>query len=278
MKQFRISSILVTDADTGKFVGVLDIMDILIYIIYGNFFDQDLLVDMRSANQKLKEINAKEIIGAERQIQTGRWGNGLIELDGKMNLYDSLDVFASGEKRILADRKVCSQIDVVEFIGNHSNIHLKHVLKKPLCDTSLLNAEDQKFNYLCCVEENAITLSALRKMVTWKADAVAVTKDSKLISTLSASDIRQLVSVENGEVNVDFNALLLPLECFLKKINMDSMRAPIFVSKSEMLEEVMKKMVSNRIHRVWVVDQESETPISCLRVEDAIREFSALAH
>jgi CBS domain-containing protein len=279
IKEFNISSLPVTDAEHGKFVGMLDIMDIVMYIVYGNLFaGEELEVDARAANQKLRDVRAEEIIGAERKIQTGRWSNGLLELEGKDNLYDALDVFCSGEKRVLVEGKVCSQIDVVEFIVNHTNVHLNRVLKRRLGDTKLVKSDQQPFNYLCCVEKDAITLSALKKMLTWKADAIAVTLDSKLFSTLSASDIRKIVKFENGEVNVDFDALLMPIESFLKKFNGDHVRPPVFVTQSEFLEDAMKKVVSNRIHRLWVVDEMNETVLSCIRVEDLIREFSGLAH
>jgi CBS domain-containing protein len=285
------------------FKGILDIMDIVVYIAYGSFGatdDSEVKDKDKFKGDHLKTVSAGDILGVEREIQTGRWGNGLHVVDTKKdNLYDSLDLFSSGERRVLVDIiyeisnvkasvdeqfKCLSQLDVINYIVSkmEEEVILARIGSQTIEAAGLVNADynPDAFNNLCLVSKSADALSAFRKMITWRADAVAVTEDgileSKLYANISASDLRYVVQIDaDNKVSIHLDNLLLPIDQFLKFARGGDPAPPVTAKVSSTLADVMKLAASKRIHRVWVVD-DSGKPVACVRLEDMIKKFSGV--
>ena len=90
----------------------------------------------------------------------------------------------------------------------------------------------------------------------------------KLLDNLSASDIRHL----NEDTVVD---ALLPVLDYLKKVRKTE-RRPVVCYEETPLAEVMELAVKNSVHRVWVIEKESEKPLGEISMTDMLAMYTGI--
>lgn len=262
------------------FEGIVDILDILVLVAYGNFrIDDKESSPEQVSGQKLNELKVSDLIGAERELSTGFWDNGITIVSASRNLFDTLDCFVVGERRVLVDLneslygsgfRVLSQLDVLQYLVAQGKSALESIASRSLSECGLLSADS--FNELCIASQDTSTLSAYRKMITWKGDAVAITNASGvLVGTLSPTDLRVLWSKTSS-----LEKCLVSLEEFMKFLY-GSFRTPVTVGPESTLFEAMERCVAAKIHRVWATDS-SGKPIACIRTQDMLIKFSGADH
>lgn len=272
--------ILNEDAETFSsepFIGVIDILDILVYLAFGNFSEMTKTVTSKDlSGDRLKTVTVGDIFGVANEMETQMWHSGLYVQESTKSVWDTMYQFQGGFQRVLIKSKdqfkVLSQIDVVAFLLTIAPQHaqLQSIMGKTIEEENLILPQ-KEFNELCTVFSDEKALNAYRKLLRHKADAVAVLERStgELITTLSPSDLRFLHQKTGG-----FDLLLEPVSKFLEEIHYGSLRYPVTVSADSTLATAMNHCVFWKIHRVWVVS-DAGVPIACVRLQDLLARFQA---
>lgn len=282
METNRILSVPVKgDAETPPesedlpYIGVIDITDILMYVAFGNFKEVEGMeiappAPEQLSGEKLSSIFAGDIVGIALKIQTGSFYSGVYEVSPNTPLSEILHLTRGGIQRILIrpsndQFKVLSQIDILNHLAAVAD-ELKPITSQTVEEADLLRPEE--FNELCVVNEKTIVLTAYRRMLKYKGDALAVVDDSgKLMTTMSPSDLRML-----WEKTKDLKLVLGTVGEFLKVVYGGFLRPPISVRKTDTVAKAMTHCVLGKVHRVWVVDDEDK-PIQCVRIQDILSKF-----
>jgi CBS-domain-containing membrane protein len=92
-----------------------------------------------------------------------------------------------------------------------------------------------------------------------------VDNDGKLIGTLSSSDLRGLTASKLQ------NILKSPCT-FIKETAQGKIPHPVTCHSHDVLEEVMLKAVTAKVHRVWMIDAAGK-PTSVVSLSDIIANF-----
>lgn len=259
------------DSESGPYIGVIDILDILMVVSYG----ESKQTPPKTPDEMLREITVEEAMGVADELIADFHYSSVFTLDRNQSLGTALNTLIGGVERALvkvsdspAKFKVLSQLDALAWL--HVNANRLAVCGETIADAGLDLPE--AFNELCTVSVNTTALEGFRRMIQNKADAVAVvTPAGKLMSTLSPSDLRYLFQT-NDKLGLD--TLKLPIKDFLLTIH-GALRKPVSITRSCSVRQAMSAMVACRIHRVWVVD-EHNTPVGCVRVQDVLVKFSHL--
>jgi len=119
------------------------------------------------------------------------------------------------------------------------------------------------------VSEGIMTMSVTTQTILafWviyfnKISAIAVVdSEGRLLGNLSASDIRGI-----GGSARRFSSLLLPIGEFLQLDGPEACRAAITCTLDTTFEQVIALLARNKIHRVWVVD--NDRPIGLVSLTD----------
>jgi len=99
---------------------------------------------------------------------------------------------------------------------------------------------------------DAKVIEAFKTMQAQRVSAVAVVdSEGKLVGNISVSDLKLI-----GYDGTMFSRLHYPVSQFLKLLTTDNnTEAPITVSADSMFREVVSKLVTSRIHRVYLTDE-----------------------
>jgi CBS domain-containing protein len=262
------------DPESVPFSGVVDITDILMYVAFGNFneaTDKDPTPEQMSG-EKLSFLTVSDVVGAALKLQTGLFYNGLFILKDTDTLKRALELSRGGVQRMLVDfgegrYKVLSQMDILRYLSICDEDWVEDVSLKTIDGLSVVHRHDE-YNELCTMKFNESALTGFRRMLRNKCDAVAVLNDDgKLIATLSPSDLRFLF-----ERTGSLKDVLMPVTEFLADIHGTNSRKQLKVKTSDDVRAAVFKCVLGKVHRVWVVDEDSK-PTACLRCQDILDEL-----
>lgn len=266
----------------GKFIGVLDVMDVLSYVVYGNFKYDKTPAEEDLSGSKLEQHCVNDIVGINTELQSRIWNDGLTVVGGTESIADVLDKLCINNARVLVNLssdsqfkpggpsasknyRILSQSDVLKFISTSSALDVISVEALTVDQSHLLN--NDQFNELCTVKGTVSTLDAFRRMISGNADAVAVVdNEEKLVDTLSASDLRTVFSKQN-----DLRSMLSPVADFIKTAR--NAAGAVAVTKEDSIKKAIDLVVFHHIHRVWVVS-EAGAPLGCIRIQDLLIKFS----
>ena len=270
-----------SDSSVDPFIGVLDITDILVYLAFDNFKDDSSEITSDSLNgSKLAQVSVDQVFGVANEMATFYWHSGLFIAESDRTIWDTIDLFKGGFQRVLVKTeiagkpsfKVLSQTDVVSFLASAANSHAstRDIFGKTLKECDLIQPE-QEFNELCRVFADESALSAYRKMIRHKADAIAVVQreTGELLTTLSPSDLRYL-----HQKTGSFELLLRPVQEFLENVHHGVLRYPVTVNETNSVGMAMSNCVLWKIHRVWVIDS-SNRPVASVRLQDLLARFQS---
>jgi CBS domain-containing protein len=111
----------------------------------------------------------------------------------------------------------------------------------------------------------AKAIHAFFLMLYNKVPAVAIVSgNGELVGNLSASDLR-------GMDQNTFPQLLMPVMEFVKQVKRH--RGLITCKKDSTLESVLSKLANNKVHRLWMVDDQN-CPIGVVTLTDIMKLFS----
>lgn len=175
-----------------------------------------------------------------------------------MTLGEILEPFSKGVHRAVVSLKdekfkIITQTDVIRFA------YAKKDQFPEFAQTVAGLNLGGKPEDLYTLKANETALMGFRKMDMEYYWAVPVVDPDTgaLVGTLSASDIRS-VAPDN------INQVKLTVKDFLK-----SFKTPIVVQKSDIVEDVVKTMLTNHVHRVWLTDGDNK-PVGVVSLTDVI--------
>nr|ACF24554.1 putative SNF4 kinase-activating protein [Gymnochlora stellata] len=282
----KILSMPVLDKKKSKYVGIISISDIVIATVFNPAFAK--LAKGASAIDKLTREDFKKII--EKSVLNNpvcdlvgmtEEGKNLWAFDEKESLTKVSEYFAQGVHRALISHQkgnpsFISQTDLVRFISKK----VKESKDKDVAN--FLNNSLEKLGYvrkgkkIISVSTTETALAGFRRLLQWQsfrdwnlAALPIVDKDGKVVGNLSESDLREM----NAETRLLDLLFVTPL--FLKTY-CGEMRKPVVVSPETSFVDALDKLISESVHRVWIVDKDSK-PIGVFSLSDVISQFTPFA-
>jgi len=244
----------VVDKTSNNCIGVVDIMDIALYLVESfpsvESINNDVLTKLEYNGRKfLTETSVTQVIAYSRT-----WNQGdLPVFPFKLNtpLLQLMNTFSFGIHRVPVindNNKILnfiSQMDLLRFLTQ--NIYLldeRGIGKKTLDELGIGRSS------VLFVRADAMVLLTMKCMIAKKVSAMPVLdKDTgRLIANFSVSDLRGLGPNELPH-------LLRPLIEFLSIFNVKSLY-PLTCKPTDTLEYVMLKLAATNVHRLWVVDSQ----------------------
>lgn len=281
MKEHNILSLALSKQKSDKklLYGVVDTFDIMCHIAVSTNVEKSThTTEDFEQLAKLNQTKLSEIFGFSEE-------NRFLHLYSPSDNVDKLlDHFCKGIHRGIVTSeppKMISQFDVIKYI--HSNLHLvpESVLQSSLSKLNITRSGLYKvINHtetivdadVVSINVTDVTIHAIRKMVKeqlFAAPVVDLSAGGKIVSTISASDFRGLTADAIARL------VYLPVGEFLHQIallNSNQIAAPVCFEDSVTLETVLKSIVTNHIHRVWIVNAQGK-PKGVVSLSDLIHFF-----
>lgn len=279
LRDNNISSLLVLDKPNKKYLGFVDILDILSLVI---FFAKDLsqLIDELSQSkvdwklyleQELKgfkECPVNEMVNASQRneycpVFEGAPFHSLVDMFSKnVDLHRVALVDGDGDVQ-----SMITQSRFVEYVMENVSDIPEEVLNKQVKDLEKYPREVYR------VKNTASAVDGFKDIIEKKVSGLAVVDENgKLVGCLSASDLKW-----SNEENV-FKDLDLNVMDYLETSDnwyTDKSADPICVKKNSTVLDCLIKMNKYHIHRLFVIDDEKK-PIGVISLCDLISVFQIL--
>jgi len=265
LRETQIISVPIFNDETKEWMGLVDIFDILTVMIF--MTDVKILVDTvnrkevdwhQYIQQELKILQEEKIEMVINASERNPWCpvshckplHSLMDMLADANLHRVPIVNDDGE--VIG---IITQSAVINFL-------YKHVDQFP--DNAAIKVKSCfQPSKVISIEVNKTALEAFKLMITEKVSGVAVVDEQgKLVASLSSSDLK-------GSMDCNlFHDLYLPISLYSEKTLPDlfdkkNCTSPISCTLDTSIYELLHKLASNRIHRLFVVDSENK-PIGVL--------------
>jgi len=275
-----ILSAPVIDVNKQKIVGVLDTLDIVIFILRSLGLSPD--VDFEAipvGHLESLEVDGRLISGAYVGLVLGsasvyRRQAATEVVSPDRPLQSVVELFVSGVERVLVAEgeqvlSLYSQSDIVSLLAQSLHLIGQKKLKRTLAELNLASGP------FLAIPATGRVLTALKEMCAKQLPAVAVVSDSgSLIANFSASNLKGLTSDEFATLHMSVADFLYqqrykdrPLLTSL--VHQKSIH-PSTVTPTDTLEHALLMIAATRVHRVWVVN-ELRHPVSMLSIPDLLR-------
>jgi len=256
-----ILSLPVLDPKTHQLLGVVSVIDLLIFIAWGPYFESGDFNTQKVTT--LTELNrpVEQVLGLTAESRS------LFVVEAEMPLSTLLKPFSSGLHRVLVPQKddegrkayrLLSQSDVISHIYKHRN-EVQAYFSKKLSELGITPKS------VVAISSATSALDGFKNMTSEKVPAVAVVDEKgKLIGNLSASDLRGMNS----------KRLKLAVKPVLEFITSSYgfVRKPVTISLEDKLETAYHRVVNEGLHRLWVVDDQGK-PVGCVSLTNLISVF-----
>lgn len=255
----RILSVPVYDDDANMFVGSVDVLDLVTFCV--KQMSRGTLVDDTAFFKKTPVGQIANLSGRNRWTPLDRRAPLRILFD-TLSLPDIHRVPIVDNKEDKPEQKVLGLITQSQvlnwlweqrekegFPGDVRQLKLRDWKSSVLCGTDMLWLADQQ----------TTLAEAFRTIKRERVTGVGVINGAgELIGNVSASDIK--VCVASGRALIDL--LSTTLERFLQlkgtlMVDIDrplSHRHPITATPDDTMEQILDKLITHRIHRLWVVE------------------------
>jgi len=254
MEILSINNILSAPVESqmkGKYLGFIDTLDILAYVMKV-YNEEKTPIDGPKLQIWCQDLHKLEIKGKEffNHIVSdvidlsNRNAFRCIEADSFIS--ELLLLFREGIHRAAILEKgsivgIVSQSNVIQFLAKNVQYY-GMIAQTPIQDINL-----GFHNQMITIKSDARAIHAFHQIYSNGISGMAIVdKEDVLLANLSASDLKGL----NEE---NFNILLLPVLDFLKKKH-EHLKLPFTVLPSTTFEMVILKFFATRAHRLWVVD------------------------
>eukprot|EP01123_Difflugia_compressa_P007610 TRINITY_DN2069_c1_g1_i1.p1 TRINITY_DN2069_c1_g1~~TRINITY_DN2069_c1_g1_i1.p1 ORF type:complete len:315 (-),score=54.57 TRINITY_DN2069_c1_g1_i1:172-1053(-) len=254
-------SLPVIDATTHQIVGMVSILDLLVFLCWGPYFESTTTDVNEATTWKNLDRPISHLLGLTAE------GRKLWIAEATMPLSSLLEPFGKGLHRVLVPQKddegkhthrVLSQSDVVAYLFKHRE-EVADLLSKTLNELAIQPKP------VVSITTATSALEGFKTMTLDKVPAVAILENGKIVGNLSASDLR-------GITGRRLKKTVLPVRQFLECIH-GSLRDPITISLNDTLARAMELLVTQEVHRLWIVNEKNE-PIGCISLTDVIRVFN----
>lgn len=249
---------------SGSIIGIVDMFQIMTAVVFGGFFKTGVLDDQVFEKSSFEKLNAADVLGLSEE------GKSVWIYNPEEPLEKVVEVFTKGVHRVLVRQRddagtptvrVLSQTDVVQYVSKRLG-EVAETSEKPLNELGLAT-----FTSVKTVDSSKQTLLAYRQMVQDDLLALPVVdSNGSLLGNLSSSDLRGL-TIENAK------SVLSPVSEFL---NLGT-RPVISCKATTSLKNVVEQLLNNKVHRVWIVDDESKV-VGVVTLTDLITKFSPYDH
>jgi CBS domain-containing protein len=254
-------SLPIVDAGSGQLLGTVSILDLLVFLAWGPYFESGELDKSTATSLKNLDRPITQLLGLTAESRR------LWIAEPTMTLTTLLEPFSKGIHRVLVPQKdddgkstarILSQSDVVSYIYRNKQ-EIPQIISKKLSELGI------KPKPVISISKDTSALEGFKTMTVEKVAALAITdNNNKLIGNLSASDLRGITTRRLKKV-VD------PVTEFLETMH-GALRDPITITLNDTLEIAMFRLVDQCVHRLWVVD-DNKKPIGCVSLTDIIRIF-----
>lgn len=249
----RILSAPVFDLSSKKIVGLIDLVDIITFIIE-QLGDESLSDDLFALQSKLESTKNNFITKPITIIAEVTKKSSFHSVPTKSSLLEVAKQLAEGAPRVYVAEgekliSLITQSTFLTFCYKHMGRFFS-LAKKKLSELDLVN---NKQLVSVNVEDKAI--DAFRILHKEKLNALAVLdEDNKLLTNISLRDLKGLKSQ-----NYLFSKLYLPVIELLKVVRSEDVkdRAPVIAVKvTDTFQYAVTKLSATRIHQLYVKDEE----------------------
>jgi len=260
----------VFEVETNNFLGFVDMMDLLANVV--SFYkDRDVPDDEEVPVSWDRNIENLQQRGEDfaKQAVTALIDKSRVDEYCPVSHHGTLfqvmeDVLSHKIHRVPVfenSDRVCailSQSDLIQFL--FENIKEVGIARYDTVEKLVLGT-----SAVISMSAKAKAIHAFFLMLYNKVPAVAIVSgNGELVGNLSASDLR-------GLDEKTFTQLLMPVMEFVKSVKRH--RGLITCKKDSTLESVLSKLANNRVHRLWMVDDQN-CPIGVVTLTDIMRLFS----
>jgi CBS domain-containing protein len=266
---------------SGNTIGIIDVLDIARYILasYAKDISQDLdsitseeikrLIEIGKVFDETPIIDVFNFVHKKKRV-------GIPVVIPSTTVQELLDIFSHGIHRVLVINgegnyeNLITQTDVLLLIGQFLPLLPQVIRKKTVGQMNLLTTK---------IKTASKTQSVVQIMSDLKEDndfvpaVPVVDTNGTLIATFSASNLK---GISKGT----FTQLLFPILEFLGQqdntkpfqvaIQHQKSLHPVTCTASNTWEEVIRLLIVNRIHRVWLVDNLNK-PVGVVSIGDILR-------
>jgi len=254
----KISSAPVFDAKRQVVIGTISVMDLAVWIVRTYALAKG---DKDPTHFDIKQLRL-ELSTPVREVLN--WGldpfwpvpakDSVLSLINNFMKWRVHRVPVIGEDRHITGS--ISQSDVLKFLYKYRD-NLGSVMNKSLKE---LDAEQ---GGVVSVFDTEPLIKAFGAIVETQFTGLAVTdSQGRLVGNISASDLKGL-TMEN------FNQLNVPIRQFLSQTK----KQPICVRQNSTMGDVVAKLAENKVHRVFVVDDENKV-LNVISMTSVMKAFS----
>jgi len=269
----NILSAPVLDSNS-KFLGQVDLMDALVFLVYFSKKTQELLVALGLQSED-KQVNFSGVFTDEEDLKDlfkVYESTGSLLNFSKVNPTKTISV--SGSMESLVDiLSTHHRVGVVDENGNLINYVtqsdlVKHLSKTLFSTTHILDIDKPVSELeigspnIVSVTETSILIEALKLIATKRVSSIAsLDENGNFVNEVCPRDIRGI----NLETQF-LDRLILPVSEYLTVINKPT---PKTLSSSNTLKDVIAILCDEKAHRVFIVDDGK--PVRVISLGDLLR-------
>eukprot|EP01104_Vermistella_antarctica_P007566 TRINITY_DN1857_c0_g1_i1.p1 TRINITY_DN1857_c0_g1~~TRINITY_DN1857_c0_g1_i1.p1 ORF type:complete len:330 (-),score=104.80 TRINITY_DN1857_c0_g1_i1:750-1739(-) len=285
--KFHVLSAPVYDSDKKEYTGMVDIVDILAFILvlYGENEEPD-----EGAGDTWKNFLNKEVFNKipVKDVTDLSLRDPFVPVNGDAVLMDIVNILAKGRAKgvhrvCIVDKdgmveSIISQSGVISAIGDaikEGKVTLPDgALAKSVADLKL-GIKD-----VLTIGENEKAINAFRLMNKHGVSALAMIDDEdRLVGNISGRDFK---AVRAQEDSYWFKDLFLGCMDFVAKVRRDEIhenknkktRSPIMVCyDNDTLEHVVRKLTATRVHRLYVESASTQALVGVVSLRDVLQEL-----
>eukprot|EP00030_Apusomonadida_sp_AF-17_P005891 a676594_640.p2 GENE.a676594_640~~a676594_640.p2 ORF type:complete len:332 (-),score=150.69 a676594_640:58-1014(-) len=251
-----------TPGNPDECLGIVNLVDIVNYCIF-SIAEGDEYLRVNLSNLDRLDQWASSVVGVFSTEGASEWSFKTYANSDLLS--EVMYPMAAGVHRVLVfnpethREALLSQTDVVRFI--HEN--------RDRVDQTVLNGTIAPRGSVLTMHSDQRALVGFRRMCQHDRSSIAIVDaDGKLVGNLSLSDLRGLDRATFGDLGD-------PVLAFLAARAEGVVKPVVSVAPDASLGSMIAKMLSNKVHRVWVVDAENR-PVGQVSMSDVIMRFADL--
>ncbi|CAG8629772.1 1172_t:CDS:2 [Funneliformis mosseae] len=268
MAKHNITSLPIYSHDSDNIVTIVNLIDVLNYIIKEAVADEKLPNYLDSE----KSHNLNNPIEVVMPLDSEQESYRMFKSDANEPILKTLEAFSKNVHRSLVidylnkvPPYILTQTDIIRYAHAHPEV-LPGIDLNASLESFGLSGRDRE---IVIGRDNETALNVYRRMAERNLMGIPIINHNtkQLVGNLSVSDLR-------GLDYKSINNLVLPVLKFLATLpNADAILNPFTVKKDSSLGEALKLITESHLHRLWIVDDEKKV-IDVLSLSDLIRLFT----
>jgi len=284
LQQNNIISMPVFDDRTDEPVGIVDVIEIMKYTTFRDYFTE-------RPSKNAKQTPMQDLEFEELLFSIGNVGEIVENSSRAARLHiflksDSMSLVMKALSKSDASHKVLirsmveppteqmtnrftyqllGQTDIVKYLNHQMQSHelpesITSIFHKSIEELGLVN---QSISAVITASCSMTAIECFEKMTLEQVSAVAIVDEKNhVIANLSASDLRGITSSK-------LKLLKLPVCDFLKQVHGRNPTTPVCCPTNALLKDVLNQILEAKVHRSWVLNSNNQ-PISVVSMSDII--------